>query len=200
MAVLRYAGGIKDCEKCGRPQPHTKRGQCIVCGGKQRRAKRMAKRVTVGSPLVRATEILTIADDLFSVWTRAKSDVCVVCRLPFHPADMQAMHGISRGARIIRFEPDNVFPGCPGCHRRHTPPRTAWEDWRLEYLGRARFDRIAFLDKAGGKLGVSGYQLVILETRQRIAQLPDNMRKVWALEREAAIMERLTALGRRMGA
>lgn len=194
--MLRYAGGIKRCEKCERDAPHTKRGQCIQCGAKQRRARRKARRVTVGSPLVRAKELLGIADDLFSVWTRAAATRCAVCQLPFQPEAMQAMHGITRGVRIIRYDPDNVFAGCPACHRRHTPPRTEWEDFRLYHLGRERFDRIAFLDRAGGKLGTSGLVLVILETQQRIAALPEGPRKGWALERQAAILERYTALGR----
>lgn len=193
--MIRYA--LKPCEPCGRDQPHTKRG-CIVCGKRTRLAKRLAKSSLLGSGLAHAKKLLKTADDLFSVWLRAKHETCEMCGLPFEPGEMQAAHGISRGAHVIRFDEDNVFSLCAADHRRHTPPRSEWEEWRLKRLGRERFDRIALMDRARGKLGSHLYPVLIAEFERRIDALPAGARQEWAAQRKAAILARVPTMGVRL--
>jgi hypothetical protein len=145
-------------------------------------------------PLARYGDLLRIADELWSTWLRAKHLWCEMCLVQFDPAVLQCAHGYSREDRIIRFDPDNTFALCSGCHRRHTPARQPWFDWMRARLG-DRFDRIERASRMGGKLRMSDLQVVILDAEQRIAALPDGDRKAWALQRHAKITERMVRLG-----
>jgi hypothetical protein len=182
---------LEFCEPCKRVTPHTSRRACKPCRAKARRAVRRAK---VGAPLARYGDLLKIADELWSAWVRASHETCEMCRVPLHPAVLQCAHGYSREDRIIRFDPDNTFALCSGCHRRHTPARQPWYDWMRERLG-DRFDRIERASRMGGKLRMSDLQLVVVDAEARIAALPDGDRKAWALERQAKVTERMVRLG-----
>lgn len=180
------------CEPCGRTTPHTNRRECKPCRSK---ASRAVKRSRVGHPLVRYGDLLKAADDMWSVWVRAKEDACEMCRVWFHPASMQCAHGISREDHPIRFDPANTYALCAACHRRHTPARTPWWDWMRAHVP-ADYDRLEMVSRARGKkLRASDLQLVTLDAQQRIAALPEGPRKDWALERTAKIQERMVRLG-----
>lgn len=174
--MIRRSGFIR------RPSPAEKRARTIA---------RKAKAMYLGRPLVRYGDVLDAADDLWSVWVRASLTHCEMCGVQSTPAERQCAHGWSRDERATRFEPDNTFSLCPSCHRRHTPPGPAWDDWMRQHLGARRYQRVRLMAVAGGKLPESTLYLILLDAQQRIASLPSGERKAWALERQAAILARL---------
>jgi hypothetical protein len=182
------------CETCGKVTPQTARRGCKLCRASARRAVRKLRAKGLGSNVARYGDVLRIADELWSAWVRASRDACEMCRVPLHPALLQCAHGYSREDRVIRFDPDNTFALCSGCHRRHTPARQPWYDWMRARLG-DRHDRLELASRTGGKVRLSHLQLVILDAEQRIASLPEGDRKAWALERAAKIGERMVRLG-----
>jgi hypothetical protein len=67
-------------------------------------------------------------------------------------------------------------------------------------LGEAVYGQLEYAARVGGKLRQSDLQLVVLDAQQRIAALPSGPRKEWALERQAAITERMVRMGIRSAA
>lgn len=198
---------FRHCEACGRGTGHDKRGRCMVCKSKAKSARRETVRAEVNRalqasgahPLVRYGDLLKVADTLWSTWLRAAGDGCVKCLTPLPPERLQCAHGITREDRVIRFDPDNTFRLCAACHRRHTPPRRDWDDWRLKHLGPERFARIDRLSRVGGKLTLSDLHLVVLDAQRRIAALPEGPRKAWARERVDKLGARVVRIGVRLG-
>lgn len=156
-----------------------------------RALKRKAKVRMLGSPLVSYRKLQSVADELWSVWVRAYGPDCEVCHVYFHPSAMQCMHGWSRRFKATRFHPDNTFRGCAPCHRRNTPAGPDWYDWMEQRLGSDKFRTTKRLAATRTKLTTSDLHLVILDARTRIAALPSNERKGWALEMEARILAKL---------
>lgn len=186
---------FEPCERCQRVTPRTKRGDCVKCRARLRRAKRKAKAVATGSNLERHGQLMEIADNLWSVWVRAAAAGCELCGVPFHPRDLQWAHGYTRRKLRIRYHLDNGFALCPADHRRHTPPGPEWYEWMQQHLGVDRFRALSLCASAGPKLTTSVLHLVMLDARQRIAALPETERKEWARVREAVILEDFVRLG-----
>jgi hypothetical protein len=186
---------VRFCEQCRRGTGHNRKGECMVCRSRARRATKRAKLSNLGKPLARYGDLLKIADALWSVWVRAGPEACEMCGVPFAPDAMQCAHGITREDRVIRFEPTNTYALCSACHRRHTPPRQAWWDWMEAHVGQPAYAMLQRRSRAGGKLHTSDLQLVILDAQQRIAALPQSERKEWAQAKAETILERLVRLG-----
>lgn len=151
-----------------------------------------------GGRLARFNELLPIASDLFSVWTRAQAAGCRMCAAQLPPELLQWAHHFTRGLRHLMFHPLNWSVLCSPCHRRHTPADSNphWLDWlRDERLGPEDFERLEFLRRARGRFRLGDVHAVILEAQQGIALLPVGPRREWAEEKAAAILERMVRLG-----
>lgn len=203
------AADVRLCEKCKRGTPHNRKGACVLCGARVRKATRAARRSVVGSPLASYSLLLGVADNLWSYWLRAYWGICEVCSAPMDPDRLQCCHGYSRKDRAIRFSPDNTFSGCNSCHRRHSPPGAEWYHWmRQRYAERAALDGMnvaeahahaastwARVEMAsmgrGGKLTSYALQGVIADAQARIAALPAGPRKEWAQGKVERAMAKL---------
>lgn len=53
---------------------------------------------------------------------------------------LHASHYIGRGNWSTRFDPDNVFAHCYGCHRYLESQRPEFEAWVLAHLGDTRYE------------------------------------------------------------
>lgn len=205
------AADIRFCESCRRGTPHSRKGDCKTCSARVRKAGRLARRSVVGSPLASYSELLKVADALWSIWVRAYWPGCEMCGGPLDPDRLQCAHGFSRVEKTLRFDPDNTYALDASCHRRHTPPRQDWWDWmrmrlaaRVSFsedaatIGAERYARLEMASRArGGKLSSYSLQAVIVEAQARIAALPEGDRKEWAKVKAERALSKLASFGSR---
>lgn len=64
-------------------------------------------------------------------------------------------HIIGRGARYIKWEPENAVTLCHGCHEHFTGHRALFTAWIAEKFGPSRYDRLMSLEAAGERQGDS---------------------------------------------
>lgn len=190
---MPLASWMARCEVCRHTTPHDRRGHCRLCRRRERRALRAVKRSAIGANLPRFAQVRKLADDLVSVWIRARAPGCAMCGAALPPEALQWAHHRTRGLRGLRYHPLNYSALCGPCHVAHSfgRRRQEWESWLLEErLGAADYERLGFLERVRGRLSVSDCQLAALEARQGIAALPPGPRRAWARAREEAILER----------
>lgn len=189
--ALRYPF-TADCERCNRETPRTKRGQCVICGKRDRKAARRKKRLTLGSvAVVDFGALRDLADDLFSVWIRSTRVGCEMCsKKPLKPWELQNAHGFSRVHMRVRFNEDNVFALCPACHRKHSPSGPGWWVWMEQKIGEARYSRVEFLKSGGPRLYRSDILILACDYLGRIQRLPAGDVGEWARERAEEITAR----------
>lgn len=162
----------------------------MLCGKRDRAAARRKKRLVIHSnPLVKFAVLETLADDLFSVWVRSTRGGCEMCKRPYRPWELQNAHGFSRAKKRVRYNEQNVFALCPGCHRKHTPPLPAWYVWFENRVGVEAYSRVEFLKDSGPRLYRGDVQMLASDYFGRILALPGEIGE-WARGRAAEIVRR----------
>lgn len=178
------------CESCKRDTPHTKRGNCMRCRRLMKLTIRRLKRQ--GSPLQSYSRMRRLADDLWSVVVRSSHDGCEMCGRHLPPGELQCAHGISRRFGAVRYNTMNMFALCAACHRRHTPPGPAWDDWLTLRLGEANFRWVRYLARTRGRLALADLKLLVLQARLHI-QSDKGERGEWARESMERIVGRVVS-------
>jgi hypothetical protein len=80
------------------------------------------------------------ADLLFSKLVRAAGQ-CAKCQKTTH---LQCAHGFSRRYRNTRWDFDNAWCLCRGCHLYFTHRPLEWDEWMLEELGLPTYTDLRF--------------------------------------------------------
>lgn len=78
------------------------------------------------------------ADDAFSKCVRERSDWrCEVCGTEYEPGSqgLHCSHYFGRRAYGVRFDPDNAFAHCFGCHQKMGANPDDFTRWATEQLG-----------------------------------------------------------------
>ena len=73
---------------------------------------------------------------------------------------LQWTHLISRGYLAVRYDDDNSVAMCQGAHMFYTKRPLEWEDWRIAFLGQARWDALRARAKRGG---IPDYEQIIAD-------------------------------------
>lgn len=106
---------------------------------------------TTCSPLPKVKKLpkkpsIHILDSEFSKFIRSRdSFTCQRCdrEFPRNAFGLHASHFIGRAHRATRWDPDNVDAMCNGCHQYlETHKATYYRDWKLNQLGKQRFDQL----------------------------------------------------------
>lgn len=212
VTLARWRYTVAHCDACKRKTRHTAKG-CAVCRARLRKAKRLAKRSVVGSPLQSYSKLRAVADALWSVWVRARWGCCEMCGARPGYEGLQNAHGWSRTRRSMQFEVDNTFSLCQKCHRRHTPAGPQFYEWMRERLflrdkltlrgaqlvdmfgpgvvrSRANeaYLRLELMSQTRGGLKSDALHGVIADATARIHALPAGPGREWAEERMRAIV------------
>jgi len=74
-------------------------------------------------------------DRLFSLEIRSRGE-CESGR-PTHNGGLQCAHGFSRRYLTIRWNPNNAWAFCAGCHTYYTARPDEWSFWLMDKWGRA---------------------------------------------------------------
>jgi 5-methylcytosine-specific restriction endonuclease McrA len=84
-------------------------------------------------------------DTLFSLIVRARDAYrCRMCGYQGRPKDgiMQCAHGWERDRRNTRFDLDNAWTLCRGCHKKYTHNFTGWTAWMRKNQGDEKFEQV----------------------------------------------------------
>ena len=89
------------------------------------------------------------ADDLFSLLVRARAGRCEVCGTPGYPnqigppvVGLDCAHIVPRRYGATRIDPVNAVALCREDHLWYTEHPIAWQNWAVEYLGHAVWERL----------------------------------------------------------
>lgn len=107
---------------------------------------------------------MTPADKLFSRCVRERANwACERCGNTPDPQGLHCSHYIGRGNWSVRFDPDNAFAHCYGCHMKLGADKHMFEEHYLEVFGMKTLDAILrrkentnlgrIFKKAAGKKG-----------------------------------------------
>lgn len=113
--------------------------------------------------------------------------------VPGRPELLQCAHGISRGAKSIRYHPENTFALGARCHflnssrpvygRADADIGRRWLDWCERVVG----DRWTFVLAAQRGGHGADHRLVVLEAAAKIRALQDPLCRTWATQAAASV-------------
>jgi hypothetical protein len=84
--------------------------------------------------------------------------------------ELECSHIWGRGDKSVRYDPDNAFGLCPGCHMYFTSHPIEHSEFVLQQLGQERFDLLRIRAKTPIRGGVD-MVLIKLELTQLIKEL-----------------------------
>lgn len=104
------------------------------------------------------------ADTLFSLYIRARDGMCQRCGSSDR---LQCAHGFSRRYLGTRWDEENAWALCAGCHVYWTHRPLEWDETMLLWLG---VDRYAALRKRALTITQPDYDLVIAELTEKLKE------------------------------
>jgi hypothetical protein len=119
--------------------------------------------VLVGDDRLCKTHARKTADDLMSAYIRSRDRTCRRCGVSDR---LQHAHLISRGARFIRYEPENGIALCAGCHYYFTLGPARWNVWLEENMP----GRLALLARLEAVRERSGYTIDLAAVIQALRE------------------------------
>lgn len=166
------------------------------------KAARIAKRKT--KPMSKP-ELIDLADKLHSIYIRAQRNGCELAGWPhaakecpgrdLHPSELQCAHGWDRGAHSVRYDPSNTYAIEMRCHakytRNHRQGDAQWHDWMAQRLGEQVYQELRERARPLRQWEAWELVLVIRERLLWIYDLPDTLRREWAMERIAALESKI---------
>lgn len=116
-------------------------------------------------------------DRVFSKWVRMRGADeeglvdCVTCGKVMHWKDAHACHFISRRHMSLRFDPQNVHPGCVRCNLFENGSLAEYSQYLLDEYGRDTFDRLLSEKHQIKKFTRDELQALISEYEQKVRDL-----------------------------
>lgn len=115
------------------------------------RCKRRVSVVLTNDERYCNTHALVRADQAVGAFVKARDGRCLACGTK---NDLEWAHIISRGARYIRWDPENSVALCRGCHFRFTRAPARWAVW-VEEFEAGLLSKLAQREAAGQRSGES---------------------------------------------
>ncbi len=111
------------------------------------------------------THLKQECDRLFSLIVRSRGG-CESGR-PNHAGNLQCAHGFSRRYLRTRWNTDNAWALCAGCHTFFTARPLEWDDWMLDRMGFESYWVLRPLAMSTDKTDlVSTYDDLVLRARE----------------------------------
>lgn len=85
------------------------------------------------------TALKNKADRLFSLIVRKRDKVCQRCGTA---DDLQCAHGFTRGYVSTRWDEQNAWALCRGCHLFYTHRPIEWADFMIDAMGEEAYDAL----------------------------------------------------------
>jgi len=77
-------------------------------------------------------------------------------------------HIYTRAAKSVRWDLDNAFAWCSGCHRHLDQHWDEKQRWVINQIGQARFDALTLRSRPGRKIDQQAVYLYLTQSRARL--------------------------------